>query len=164
MIPLSRAESCLGGFRADWALFSRAGGYIFPFRARKDTSFLRRKLPRRIPGGKGCQFPRRQLHFSFQRQKRYLIPAQNGATKNSGRKKQPVPAQAATFFLSAPEKIPHSRAGGDIFPFRARKDTSFPRRTVTRRIPGGKGCIFQRRENNMCRGEKIFLIFTFYYL
>ena len=76
-----------------------------------------------------------------------------------------IPAQAVTFFYSATEKIPHSRAefisnscracfstiscaercpgafradlapdsraGGCFFPFRAGKDTSFPRRTVT---------------------------------
>ena len=195
-IPHSRAERCLGGFRAGWATDSRAGGHIFPFRAGKDTPFPRRRLPRRIPGGLGNGFPRRRLHFSVPRRKRYPIPAQKGATKDSRRigqlipaqkgatedserigpqipaqaatffrsaqKRYPIPAQksateysgrigqrnpaqAATFFRSAQKKIPHSRAeechegfradwatdsraGGNIFPFRAEKDTPFPRR------------------------------------
>ena len=175
----SRAEGCHGGFRAGLAKNSRPGGYIFPFRARKDTPFLRRTVPRNIPSGLGTVFPRRLLHLSFPRQKRYPIPAQNGATKDSGRVWPRIPAQAATFFLSAQKMIPFSRAerchggfraglaknyraGGYIFPFQAGKDTSFPRRTVPRRIPGGMGTFFPRRESNMCRGEKFFLNFTFY--
>ena len=109
-IPRSRAERCHGGFRADWATDSRAGSYIFPFRAEKDTPFLRRKVPRRIPGGLGNGFPRRRLHFSVPRRKRYPVPAQKSATKDTGRIGQRIPAQAATFFRSAQKRIPRSRA------------------------------------------------------
>jgi hypothetical protein len=42
LVPFSRAERCHGGFRADWAADSCAGGYFFLFRAGKDTPFLRR--------------------------------------------------------------------------------------------------------------------------
>ena len=62
--PSSRAEPCHGAFRAGLAPFSRAGGYIFSFRAVNDTPFLRRKLPRSIPGWFGGIFLRRRLHFS----------------------------------------------------------------------------------------------------
>ena len=83
-IPHSRAERCHGAFRADWATDSRAGDYIFPFRAGKDTPFPRRKVPRRIPGGLGHRFPRRRPHFSVPRRERHPIPAQKGATEDSG--------------------------------------------------------------------------------
>ena len=109
-IPHSRAEGCFGGFRADLATDFRAGGYIFPSRAEKDTPFPRRRVPRRIPSGLGNGFPRRRLHFSVPRRKRYPIPAQKGATEDSGRTGQRIPAQAATFFRSARKKIPRSRA------------------------------------------------------
>ena len=68
-IPHSRAESYLCASRAGWAADSRAGGYIFLFRAENDTSFPRRTVLRRIPSGKGSPLPRRRLHFSFPRRK-----------------------------------------------------------------------------------------------
>jgi hypothetical protein len=50
LVPFSRAERCPGASRADWVADSRAGDYFFPFRAGKDTPFLRRTLSRSIPG------------------------------------------------------------------------------------------------------------------
>ena len=111
-MPILRTKSprrhC--AFRAGWAADSCAGGYNFPFRAEKDTSFPRRTVPRSTPGEFGGRIPRRRLQFSFPRRKRYLIPAQNGATEQSGRIWGHFPAQAATIFHSAPKKIPYSRA------------------------------------------------------
>ena len=92
-IPHSRAECCHGGFRADWSPFSRAGGYIFLFRAEKDTPFPRRTSSPSIPGGLGTVFPRRLLQFPIPRRKRYSIPAQNITLKASARKMQRNSAQ-----------------------------------------------------------------------
>jgi hypothetical protein len=69
MIPHSRAELFPPAFWADLAPFFRAGSYIFSSRARNDTFFPRRTVPRSIPGVFGTLFPRRRLHFLFPRQK-----------------------------------------------------------------------------------------------
>ena len=64
-IPHSRAERCHVAARAHLGAFSCAGGYIFPFRAEKDTSFLRRTVPRGIPGRFGGRIPRRMAPRSI---------------------------------------------------------------------------------------------------
>ena len=57
MIPHSRAVCRHGSFRADMAAHSSAGGYNFPFRVDKDTSFLRRRVIRSIFGRVCGHFP-----------------------------------------------------------------------------------------------------------
>ena len=82
---ISAQNSAHEAFRAGWAPPSRAGGYIFPFRAEKDTPFPRRTVARDIPGRLGTPIPRRRLHFSIPRRKRYPIPARNFILEQSRR-------------------------------------------------------------------------------
>ena len=105
-IPHSRAERCHGAFRAGRAANSRAGGYNFPFCAGNDTPFLRRRVPRVSPGAFGGIFLRRRLQFFLPSRKRYLIPAQKGATGRPARVWGLIPAQKATTDQSARKNGP----------------------------------------------------------
>ena len=124
--------------------------------------FLRRRLQFSIPRGQRYPIPAQKGTTEDSGRIWHRFPAHAATIFHSARKKIPHSSaerchgaiRAGKRADSRAEGCPGafradlaaiSRAGGYNFPFCAEKDTPFPRRTLLRRIPGGKGSPFTRK-------------------